>query len=62
MTSDDTLEPETGATVSAETTSTVQHALPGLLVTAELEKAIDECKEKVTRIARSCRASNKKFR
>lgn len=57
------LEPEAAA--SAETTtkteSTVQ-PLPGLLVTAELEKAIEECKKKVARIAKACRASNKKFR
>jgi len=34
----------------------------GVLVTAELDKALKSCKEKVERIARDCRAQNKKFR
>ena len=34
----------------------------GLLVTAELEKAIEECKTKVAQIVKGCRASNRKFR
>lgn len=34
----------------------------GLLVTKELQKAIDDCREKVERIAKECRASNRKFR
>ncbi|GLB44576.1 putative peptidase C2 family protein [Lyophyllum shimeji] len=35
---------------------------PGLLVTAELERAIEECKAKVERIVKECRAKNRKFR
>jgi len=34
----------------------------GLLVTKELQTAIDICREKVNRIAKECRASNRKFR
>ena len=34
----------------------------GLLVTKELQNAIDTCREKVERIAKECRASNRKFR
>ncbi|KAJ7483514.1 hypothetical protein FB451DRAFT_1234839 [Mycena latifolia] len=34
----------------------------GLLVTAELEKALAECKALVERIARDCRAQNRRFR
>ncbi|KAG7444425.1 cysteine proteinase [Guyanagaster necrorhizus] len=34
----------------------------GLLVTAELEKALVDCKTKVERIAKECKAKNRKFR
>ncbi|KAH9479886.1 Calpain [Psilocybe cubensis] len=34
----------------------------GLLVTKELENAIEECRKKVERIAKECRAKNRKFR
>ena len=34
----------------------------GLLVTAELEKAIEECKTKVAQIVKGCRAANRRFR
>ena len=34
----------------------------GLLVTAELEEALTECKKKVERISKTCRAMNRKFR
>jgi len=35
---------------------------PGLLVTDELDAAIEECKAKVERISKDCRARNRKFR
>jgi hypothetical protein len=66
MATDGTLEQEPDkAPLSAETTVITESAaqsLPGILVTAELEKAIEECNKKVIRIAKACRASNKKFR
>ncbi|KAG6872160.1 hypothetical protein C0995_012478 [Termitomyces sp. Mi166 len=43
-------------------TETFLESKPGLLVTAELEKAIEECKLKVARIVKQCRAKNRKFR
>ncbi|KAK0457136.1 cysteine proteinase [Desarmillaria tabescens] len=49
--------------VEKTTTSFLQeqdHA--GLLVTAELEKALADCKTKVERIAKECKTKNRKFR
>lgn len=34
----------------------------GLLVTAELEKAMEECRTKVAQIVKGCRAANTRFR
>ncbi|KAK0497318.1 hypothetical protein EDD18DRAFT_149737 [Armillaria luteobubalina] len=39
-----------------------EHDQAGLLVTDELEKAIVDCKAKVERIAKECKAKNRKFR
>jgi hypothetical protein len=35
---------------------------PGLLVTGELDAAIEDCRRKVERISKDCRAKNRKFR
>ncbi|KAG6850390.1 hypothetical protein H0H93_013945 [Arthromyces matolae] len=40
----------------------VVQSKPSLLVTVELQKAIEECKAKVARIVKECRARNRKFR
>ncbi|KAF9009888.1 hypothetical protein BDQ17DRAFT_1347079 [Cyathus striatus] len=44
------------------TTLTFAQQQAGLLVTNELNKAIEECREKVRRISRECRMKNRKFR
>jgi hypothetical protein len=44
------------------TTYTQQQAKAGLLVTAELDKALEDCKARVADIAKECRAKNRKFR
>ncbi|KAK0437266.1 uncharacterized protein EV420DRAFT_1588780 [Desarmillaria tabescens] len=49
--------------VEKTTTSFLQERdQAGILVTAELEKALADCKAKVERIARECKAKNRKFR
>ena len=35
---------------------------PGLLATTDLQEAIDQCRRQVERIAKDCRAKNRKFR
>lgn len=52
----------TGNAESAPSTVTFVQQEAGLLVTKELEKAIAECKAKVDRIAKDCKAKNRKFR
>jgi hypothetical protein len=51
----------TTATPTLNTISFVQQQ-PSLLVTSELDNAIQDCKKKVARIAKDCRAKNRKFR
>ena len=51
---------ETTAVPSVPTTLAKEQV--GLLVTKELEKAIEDCKARVARIAKDGRAKNRKFR
>ena len=44
------------------TVTVAPQAQVGLLVTTELEKAIEECKTKVAQIVKGCRAANRRFR
>lgn len=46
----------------AESFDPVPKDRAGLLVTGALDEALAECKTKVERIARRCRATNRKFR
>jgi len=61
---------EPRASITANTVEKAQSLLrkypsqnrTGLLVTAELEQALNTCKAKVERLSAECRASNRKFR
>ncbi|KAF9461870.1 hypothetical protein BDZ94DRAFT_1310221 [Collybia nuda] len=62
--STETIQHTEGTTlITTETpTNSFVQSVPGILVTAELEKALEECKARVARIAKECRVKNKKFR
>ncbi|KAF9009891.1 hypothetical protein BDQ17DRAFT_1406138 [Cyathus striatus] len=57
-------QPSTESPVLKRTATTVTFAQqqPHLLVTAELDRAIEECREKVKQISEECRMKNCKFR
>ena len=55
-----TVTPLTSRTT--ETSFFQQQEGAGLLVTDELEKALEYCKTRVARIAKECRLKNRKFR
>ncbi|KDR70872.1 hypothetical protein GALMADRAFT_75596 [Galerina marginata CBS 339.88] len=57
-----TVTVETTTTATAPNTISFVKQEPSLLVTKELEKAIEDCKTKVQRIAKECKAKNRKFR
>ncbi|KAF6759437.1 hypothetical protein DFP72DRAFT_885181 [Ephemerocybe angulata] len=57
-----TTETTTTTTSGAPSALSFVQQKPGLLVTKELNKAIEQCKEKVARIAKDCKARNRKFR
>jgi len=54
-------KPPTKAQPSKATFSQ-QEKRGALLVTAELDKALEECKSRVSQIAKECREKNRKFR
>ncbi|KAG9018189.1 hypothetical protein FRB90_011938 [Tulasnella sp. 427] len=51
-----------GLPIDGPAITTFEQEQPSLLVTDELERAIERCKSKVARIAAECRARNRRFR
>ncbi|KAF8802683.1 cysteine proteinase [Phlegmacium glaucopus] len=54
--------PRFGAFKTHKPPTVAPHAQVGLLVTVELEKAMEECRTKVAQIVKGCRAVNRRFR